>query len=61
VRSFVPVGLGTHVSVESIVIALFIATLMITFLLTFRLPEETLAGACELVGARAGDSWRSSR
>jgi Fe-S oxidoreductase len=44
-RAFVrPIGLGTHVSVESIVIALFIATLMITFLLTFRLPEETLAG-----------------
>jgi len=44
-RAFIrPVGLGTHVSVESIVIALFIATLMITFLLTFRLPEETLAG-----------------
>jgi Fe-S oxidoreductase len=43
-RAFVrPIGLGPHVSVESIVIALFIATLMITFLLTFRLPEETLA------------------
>ena len=28
-----PVALGTTVSVESIVIALFIATLMITFLL----------------------------
>jgi Fe-S oxidoreductase/phosphatidylserine synthase len=43
-RAFIrPVGLGTHVSIESIVIALFIATLMITFLLTFRLPEETMA------------------
>ena len=30
-------------SIESIVIALFIATLMITFLLTFRLDEATLA------------------
>jgi Fe-S oxidoreductase len=34
-----PVGLGTKVSIESVVIALFIATLMITFLLTFRLEE----------------------
>jgi Fe-S oxidoreductase len=43
-RAFVrPVGLGTKVSVESIVIALFIATLMITFLLTFRLEEGTTA------------------
>jgi Fe-S oxidoreductase len=46
-RAFVrPIALGTHVSVESIVIALFIATLMITFLLTFWLREGTL-------GARA--------
>jgi Fe-S oxidoreductase len=43
-RAFVrPVGLGTKLSVESIVIALFIATLMITFLLTFRLEEGTTA------------------
>jgi Fe-S oxidoreductase len=43
-RAFVrPVALGTHVSVESIVIALFITTLMITFLLTFRLEEGTPA------------------
>ena len=43
-RAFVrPVALGTTVSVESIVIALFIATLMITFLLTFRLDEGTMA------------------
>jgi len=43
-RAFVrPVGLGDRVSVESIVIALFIATLMITFLLTFRLDEGTTA------------------
>jgi Fe-S oxidoreductase len=43
-RAFVrPVGLGTKVSIESIVIALFIATLMITFLLTFRLEEGTMA------------------
>ena len=43
-RAFVrPVGLGTKVSLESIVIALFIATLMITFLLTFRLEEGTMA------------------
>jgi Fe-S oxidoreductase len=43
-RAFVrPIGLGDHVSVESIVIALFIATLMITFLLTFRLAEGTPA------------------
>jgi Fe-S oxidoreductase len=43
-RAFVrPVGLGTRVSIESIVIALFIATLMITYLLTFRLEEGTMA------------------
>jgi Fe-S oxidoreductase len=37
-RAFVrPVALGASVSVESIVIALFIATLMVTFLLAFRL------------------------
>ena len=43
-RGFVrPVALGDHVSLESIVIALFIATLMVTFLLTFRLEEGTAA------------------
>jgi Fe-S oxidoreductase len=43
-RAFVrPVTLGTKVSVESLVIALFIATLMITFLLAFRLEEGTIA------------------
>jgi Fe-S oxidoreductase len=43
-RAFVrPVALGTKVSLESIVIGLFIATLMITFLLTFVLQEGTLA------------------
>ncbi len=43
-RAFVrPVGLGTKVSIESIVIALFIATLMVTYLLTFRLEEGTSA------------------
>jgi Fe-S oxidoreductase/acyl dehydratase len=43
-RAFVrPVALGDHVSAESIVIALFIATLMITFLLTFRLAPGTHA------------------
>src|SRR4249919_2478406 len=37
-RAFVrPVALGQKVSIESIVIALFIATLMITFLLAFSL------------------------
>ena len=39
-----PAGLGDHVSIESVVIALFIATLMITFLLGFRLDESTVAG-----------------
>jgi Fe-S oxidoreductase len=44
-RVFVrPVGLGDHVSVESIVIALFITTLMVTFLLTWRLDEASLQG-----------------
>src|SRR5436309_12510412 len=43
-RAFVrPIALGDHVSAESIVIALFITTLMITFLLTFRLQEGTAA------------------
>ena len=39
-----PVALGTTVSVESIVIALFIATLMVTFLLAWRLDEASPAG-----------------
>ena len=39
-----PVGLGSKVSLESVAIALFIATLMITFLLTFRLDEASTAG-----------------
>jgi Fe-S oxidoreductase len=44
-RAFVrPVGLGDHVSAESVVIALFIATLMTTFLLGWRLDEASLAG-----------------
>jgi Fe-S oxidoreductase len=44
-RVFVrPIGLGTKVSVESIVIALFIAALMITFLLAFRLDETSTIG-----------------
>jgi Fe-S oxidoreductase len=38
-----PVGLGSHLSIESIVIALFIATLMTTFLLTFRFGEGSTA------------------
>jgi len=43
-RAFVrPIALGTHVSAESIVIALFIATLMITYLLTFQLDEASMA------------------
>jgi Fe-S oxidoreductase len=41
---FRPVALGGAVSVESIVIGLFIATLMITFLLTYRLAELSTAG-----------------
>ncbi|HMF97910.1 MAG TPA: (Fe-S)-binding protein [Vicinamibacterales bacterium] len=36
-----PIALGTKVSIESIVIALFIATLMITFLLTFLVERGT--------------------
>ncbi|HZP47384.1 MAG TPA: (Fe-S)-binding protein [Vicinamibacterales bacterium] len=38
-----PIALGTHVSLESIVIALFIATLMVTYLLAFRLEEGSTA------------------
>jgi Fe-S oxidoreductase len=41
---FRPVALGTTVSLESVAIALFIATLMITFLLGFRLEDATMAG-----------------
>jgi Fe-S oxidoreductase len=39
-----PVALGPKVSAESVVIALFIATLMVTFLLTFTLDEGTASG-----------------
>ena len=39
-----PPGLGKTVSKESILIAVFIATLMITFLLTFRIDPESAAG-----------------
>src|SRR5262245_33483797 len=41
---FRPVGLGDRVSFESVVIGFFIATLMVTFLLTWRLDDESLAG-----------------
>ncbi|HXD72457.1 MAG TPA: (Fe-S)-binding protein [Vicinamibacterales bacterium] len=41
---FRPSALGAHVSTESIVIALFIATLMVTFLLAFNLDDQTMAG-----------------
>ena len=41
---FRPATLGTQVSVESIVIAIFIAALMGTFLLGFNLDEETWPG-----------------
>jgi Fe-S oxidoreductase len=41
---FRPSALGADVSIESIVIAGFIATLMITFLLGFNLDEDTLGG-----------------
>lgn len=40
---FRPPGLGTHVSGESVLIGLFIATLMVTFLLEFRLAPGTPA------------------
>ncbi len=40
---FRPVALGATLSIASVVIALFIATLMVTFLLDFRLAEGTLA------------------
>jgi heterodisulfide reductase subunit C len=39
-----PVGLGGSVSIESVIIALLIATLMVTFLLGFRVDETTAAG-----------------
>jgi len=39
-----PVALGAKLSMESVAIALFIATLMATFLLGFRLDEDTTLG-----------------
>jgi Fe-S oxidoreductase len=39
-----PPGLGDNVSIESIAIGLLIATLMVTFLLGWRLDESSLAG-----------------
>jgi Fe-S oxidoreductase len=39
-----PIALGPGVSIESIVIALFIATLMVTFLLTWTLDMSSVAG-----------------
>jgi Fe-S oxidoreductase len=39
-----PVALGSKVSIESVVIALFITTLMVTFLAGWRLDEEGTAG-----------------
>jgi Fe-S oxidoreductase len=41
---FRPAGLGDHVSIESVVIGLFITTLMTTFLLGWRLDDASLAG-----------------
>ncbi len=41
---FRPVALGQKLSIESVVIALFIATLMMTFLLGWRLVEESTIG-----------------
>jgi Fe-S oxidoreductase len=44
-RAYVrPVALGPRVSAESIIIGLFIITLMTTFLLTYRWPESSVAG-----------------
>src|SRR6185369_2161479 len=44
-RAFVrPVGLGPAVSIESVVIALLITALMVTFLLGFRLDDAAAAG-----------------
>jgi heterodisulfide reductase subunit C len=44
-RAFLrPAALGPKISVESVVIALFIATLMMTFLLGSRLEEASFAG-----------------
>ena len=39
-----PIALGAVVSIESIAIGVLILTLMITFLLTYRLPEDSMAG-----------------
>jgi Fe-S oxidoreductase len=40
---FRPAGLGSHLSLESVLIGTFIAMLMVTFLLDFRLSEGSLA------------------
>ena len=39
-----PIALGTTLSIESIIIGLFITTLMVTFLLTWRLDAASVAG-----------------
>jgi Fe-S oxidoreductase len=45
-RAFIrPIALGAKVSIESIVIALFITTLMVTFLLTFTIEDGTPAAS----------------
>ena len=41
---FRPIALGKAVSIESVVIGFFIATLMVTFLLGWRLDEASLSG-----------------
>src|SRR5207249_4389981 len=41
---FKPIALGPAISMESVLIALFIATLMITFLLGWQLDEHSPAG-----------------
>jgi Fe-S oxidoreductase len=52
-----PIGLGSEVSIESVVIGLFIAALMVTFLLGLRLDGASVAGqvnwwvhACVILG-----------
>ena len=56
-RAFVrPVALGARVSVESLVIGLFIVTLMTTFLLTLSVAGKQHGRPGQLVGARRRDS-----
>ena len=61
-RAFIrPAGLGDKVSIESIVIGLFIATLMVTFLLGVASGRIVARRAASTGGSTCSSSWRFSR